>query len=71
MARVLKTYPGQDGLVRVALLKTARTTLKHPVAKLAVLLSEPVRCPTIKFYHLNDAPSMTRYSLKPFSSPSV
>ena len=37
LARVLQTYPGQDGLVRVALLKTATSTLKRPISKLALL----------------------------------
>ena len=41
LAKVITTYPGQDGLVRVALVKTATTTLKRPIAKLALLHREP------------------------------
>ncbi|XP_043501565.1 uncharacterized protein LOC122523735 [Polistes fuscatus] len=37
MARVLKLWPGEDGLTRVVSLKTATTTLTRPIAKLAVL----------------------------------
>ena len=40
MARILKVFPGKDGLVRVATLKTATTTLKRPIAKLALLLRD-------------------------------
>ena len=31
LARIIETFPGQDGLVRVVTLKTATTTLKRPV----------------------------------------
>lgn len=40
MAKVLETHPGQDGLVRVVTIKTATSTLKRPVTKLALLLSD-------------------------------
>ena len=42
MARVLQTYPGKDGLVRVALLKTSTSTFKRPTAKLALLHREGI-----------------------------
>lgn len=38
IARVLRTYQGADNLVRVVLIKTATTTLRRPVHKLALLL---------------------------------
>ena len=34
LAKVIQTFPGRDGLVRVAMLKTATSTLKRPIAKL-------------------------------------
>ena len=37
LAKILKTYPGKDGLVRVVTLKTATGTYKRPTAKLALL----------------------------------
>ena len=37
IARVLQTYPGRDGLVRVVLLKTATTEFKRSVVKLTLL----------------------------------
>ena len=37
LARVLKTYPGKDGLVRVVTIKTSTGTYKRPTAKLALL----------------------------------
>ena len=40
LARVIATYPGRDGLIRVATLKTATTTLKRPVVKLALIHRE-------------------------------
>ncbi|XP_058977598.1 uncharacterized protein LOC131802148 [Musca domestica] len=40
IGRVTKLIPGADGFVRVAEVKTSQTTLKRPVAKLAVLPKE-------------------------------
>ena len=40
LARVLQTFPGQDGLVRVATVKTANSIFKRPVSKLALIHSE-------------------------------
>ena len=40
LARVLQVYPGQDGFVRVALVKTATSTFKRPASKLALLHRE-------------------------------
>ena len=40
IAKIIKTYPGSDGLVRVALIKTATSTYKRPVNKLALLHRE-------------------------------
>ena len=40
LAKVLQTYPGKDGLVRVAQIRTASSTLKRPVMKLALLHRE-------------------------------
>ena len=37
LARVLQTFPGKDGLVRVALIRTSSGDFKRPVAKLALL----------------------------------
>lgn len=39
-ARVMEVHQGQDGLVRVATVKTQTSILKRPVAKLVLLLSE-------------------------------
>ena len=38
IAKVVETYPGKDGLVRVATVKTATGTYKRPVTKLALLV---------------------------------
>ena len=38
IAKVLETYPGKDGLVRVATVKTATGIYKRPITKLAVLV---------------------------------
>lgn len=35
--RVIETYPGSDGLIRVATLKTVKGTIKRPIAKLCLL----------------------------------
>ena len=40
MARILEVFRGKDGLVSVATLKTATTTSKRPIAKLALLLRD-------------------------------
>ena len=40
LAKVLQTYPGKDGLVRVAQIRTSSSTLKRPVTKLALLHRE-------------------------------
>ena len=40
LARVMQVYPGKDGLVRVATVRTAKGTYKRPVNKLALLLPE-------------------------------
>ena len=40
IAKIIKTYPGSDGLVRVALIKTSTSTFKRPVNKLALLHRE-------------------------------
>lgn len=37
LARVLELHPGQDGLTRVVTIRTATSTLKRPIAKLALL----------------------------------
>ena len=37
MARVLEVYPGKNGIVRSALIKTVDGNLKRPVVKLAPL----------------------------------
>ena len=37
LAKILETYPGSDGLVRVAKIKTATSIYKRPTAKLALL----------------------------------
>ena len=38
LAKVVQTYPGKDGLVRVVDVKTSKGTYKRPVTKVAVLL---------------------------------
>ena len=40
MGRVLETYPDKHGVVRTVLLKTPASTMKKPIAKLCVILSE-------------------------------
>ena len=40
LARVTETFPGKDGIVRVATEKTLTSTFKRPVTKLAVILHE-------------------------------
>ena len=40
MARILEIYPGKDGVVRSALIKTLDGTLKRPVVRLAPFLIE-------------------------------
>ena len=40
LARIIETFPCLDGLVRVVTLKTATTTLKRPLAKLALFHRE-------------------------------
>ena len=40
LARVTQVYPGKDGLVRVATVKTTKGTYKRPVSKIALLLSQ-------------------------------
>ncbi len=39
LARVIDVHPGQDGLVRVATIKTSNGVYKRPINKLALLLS--------------------------------
>ena len=39
LARVISVHPGKDGHVRVATVKTAKTTLKRPIAQLCRLCS--------------------------------
>ena len=38
LARVLATYPGKDGLVRVVTVKTTTGIYKRPIVKIALLL---------------------------------
>ena len=40
LAKILQTYPGKDGLVRVAQIQTESSTFKRPVTKLALLHRE-------------------------------
>ena len=40
LAKIIETYPGTDGLVRVDLVKTSTSTYKRPVTKLALLHRE-------------------------------
>ena len=39
IARITEVHPGKDGLVRVATVKTAKGIYKHPMSKIALLLS--------------------------------
>ena len=39
MARIIKTYPGEDGVTRVVDIKTAKGIYRRPVHKLAPLIS--------------------------------
>ena len=39
IARITEVHPGKDGLVCVATVKTAKGMYKHPVSKIALLLS--------------------------------
>ena len=41
LARVMRVHTGEDGLVRVATVKTSSGTYKRPVTKLALLLPSP------------------------------
>ncbi|XP_043472072.1 uncharacterized protein LOC122504847 [Leptopilina heterotoma] len=41
LARVIKLHPGNDGLTRVVIIRSATTTLKRPIAKLAILPLTP------------------------------
>ena len=38
LARIIEVHTGQDGLIRVATIKTANGTYKRPITKLALLL---------------------------------
>ena len=40
LGRIMETYPGPDGRVRVVLVKTAKSLLHHPTCKLVLLLKE-------------------------------
>jgi hypothetical protein len=40
LGRILETFPGSDGLVRVVRVKTSKNILTRPVAKLCLLVSE-------------------------------
>jgi len=40
LARVIEVHPGQDGVVRVATVKTQNGTYKRPITKLVLLLSD-------------------------------
>ncbi|KAL7293993.1 hypothetical protein TKK_0012566 [Trichogramma kaykai] len=46
LGRVVNVYPGQDGLIRVADVKTARGVYKRPIIKLATLPVTEARPPT-------------------------
>ena len=39
IARVIKTYTGDDGLVRVVVVKTSTGTYNRPVSKVSLLYS--------------------------------
>ena len=43
LARVVRVYPGKDGLVRVVDVKTSKSVYKRPVTKLVVLLPSTVQ----------------------------
>ena len=43
LARVVRVYPGKDGLVRVVDVKTSKGVYKRPVTKLVVLLPSTVQ----------------------------
>ena len=40
LAKIIRTYPGKDGLVRVAQVQTGNSTYKRPITKLALLHRE-------------------------------
>ena len=40
LARVIKTYPGGDNVVRVVTIKTGSSIYTHPVHKVALLLPQ-------------------------------
>jgi hypothetical protein len=40
LGRILETFPGADGLVRSALVKTAHGEYKRPITKLSPLICE-------------------------------
>lgn len=40
LARIVATHPGNDGLVRVVTLRTAKTTLKRPITQICPLLCD-------------------------------
>ena len=40
LARVVETYPGPDGLVRVVAVRTSASTLRQHIARLSPLLLE-------------------------------
>ena len=47
IGRVVKAFPGKDGLVRAVGVKTQTTILRRPVAKLALLLTEDQTPPDV------------------------
>ena len=50
MARIVEIYPGKDGIVRSALIKTLDGTLKRPVVKLRHFL--------LSVFHLKTGPAL-------------
>ena len=38
LARIIKTYPGRDGIIRAVDIKTSKGLYRRPVHKLAILL---------------------------------
>jgi len=42
LGRVVELHPGADGMVRVATVKTASTTLKRPIVKLCKLPTDDI-----------------------------
>ena len=40
LARVIEVFPGKGGKVRVARVRTANSTFKRPITKLALIMSE-------------------------------